>query len=173
MINYLRLIHQGLLKFESGLLVSTFLITLLIAVSQIILRNFFDMGIIWADNFLRITVLWLGMMGALIASRKNNHINMNLGQKYLSKQSLRVVQSIIHLFTASICFIITWYGYSFVLLEHEESGLAFANIPVWLTVSIIPISFLIMALRYLTLSILVATGQSVFDQQLANQSESL
>lgn len=164
MINLLHLLRIRLLQCETFLLVSTFLIVLVIAVTQILLRNIFDMGIIWADTFLRISVLWLGMMGALMASRNNNHISMNLGQKFLSKKNLRIVKIIIYFFTASICFIITWFGINLVLMEYEEAGLAFSGIPIWLTVSIIPISFIIMGLRYLTLSILLFWGHSVNDQ---------
>lgn len=161
MIKFLHLLRVRLLQFESFLLVSTFLMVLLIAVTQILLRNVFDTGIIWADTFLRISVLWLGMIGALVASRNNNHISMNLGQKYLSKKNLIIVKIIIYFFTASICFIITWFGINLVQMEYEEAGLAFSNIPIWLTVSIIPIAFSIMGLRYLIFSILLLSGQPV------------
>ena len=164
MINYLHLLRIRLLQLETLLLVSLFLVILFIAVTQILLRNVFDMGIIWADTFLRISVLWLGMMGALVASRNNNHISMNLGQKYLSKKNLIIVKIIVYFFTAGICFIVTWFGLNLVLMEYEEADLAFSNIPIWLTVSIIPIGFCIMGLRYLTFSILLLSGQPVNDR---------
>ena len=164
MINFLLLLRIRLLQLETFLLVFTFLMVLFIAVTQILLRNVFDMGIIWADTFLRISVLWLGLMGALIASRNNNHISMDLGQKYLSEKYLIFIKIIIYLFSAAICFIVTWYGINLVQMEYEESGSAFANIPIWLTISIIPIAFFIMGLRYLTLSSLLVSGHSVHVQ---------
>lgn len=164
MINILHLLRIRLLQFESFLLVFTFLVVLVVAVTQIFLRNVFDMGIIWADTFLRISVLWLGMMGALVASRNNNHISMNLGQKYLSVKSLNFIKIIIYFFTAGVCFIVSWFGINLVLMEYEEAGLAFSIIPIWLTVSIIPIAFSIMGLRYLTFSMLLLSGQPVNDR---------
>ncbi len=155
MVQFFNALQIKLIKIESILLVSTFIIVLLIAVTQIVLRNFFDMGILWADTFLRITVLWLGMMGALIASRNNNHINMNLGLKYLTGNALRYIKAIVHLFTAIICFIVSWYGINFVTMEYEEAGIAFSIIPIWLTVSIIPFGFAVMGLRYLSLMVLL------------------
>lgn len=163
-INFLKGLHEKLLQIETIFLVLTFLIILSIAVVQIILRNFFDTGIMWADTFLRITVLWIGMLGALFASRNNNHINMNLGLKYLSGNSLRYVKAIVHLFTALICFVVAWYGVNLVLMEYEDAGIAFASIPIWVTVSIIPVGFTIMGLRYLGLVILLITDQKVVDQ---------
>ncbi|MCW8930221.1 MAG: TRAP transporter small permease [Gammaproteobacteria bacterium] len=161
-IKFIKLLHKKSLQIESFILVSMFLIILSIAVLQILLRNFFDSGILWADTFLRITVLWLGMMGALFASRDNHHINMNLGLKYLSGKTLRYVQAIIHLFTTTICIIVSWFGVNLVLMEYEEAGIAFASIPIWVTVSIIPIGFAIMGLRYLSLFILVIIDQKQF-----------
>ena len=152
------LIREKLLRLEEILLVSAFLITLTIAVLQIILRNFFDTGILWGDSFLRIAVLWLGMMGALFASRHNNHININLGLKFLSKKSLKYIKAIVHLFTAFICGLVAWYGFNLVFMEYEDAGIAFSlsfvDVPIWFTVSIIPMSFTIMAIRYLTLAII-------------------
>jgi len=164
MLYYLQTVQQKLWQIETFILVATFIVTLMVAITQISLRNFFDMGIVWADTFLRISVLWLGMMGALVASRKNSHISMNLGQKYLNKKNLRWVKTILHFFTAFICFIITWYGVNLVLMEYDEASIAFANVPVWLTMTIIPIAFLIMALRYLGLTILIAINYPVIDQ---------
>jgi len=161
-------LHNQLLKLESILLVTTFITVLLVAVLQILLRNFFDAGILWADTFLRITVLWLGLMGALFASRNNNHINMSLGLKYLSGNTLRFVKTVIHFFTTIICFIVSWYGVNLLLMEYEEAGIAFASIPVWFTVSIIPISFAIMGLRYLSLVILLLANKEVNDQPVHN-----
>ncbi len=163
-VNFFRILGKRLLQIEAILLVSTFLFILLIAVLQIVLRNFFDMGIIWADTFLRIAVLWLGMMGALFASRNNKHINMNLGLKYLSGKRLRYVKAIVHLFTALICFVVAWYGVNLVLMEYEDAGIAFASIPIWVSVSIIPIGFTIMALRYFSLFVLLIVDQPVDDQ---------
>ncbi len=163
MIRQLKKWHNSLLKMESFLLISIFLTMLIISVTQIILRNVFDMGIIWADTFLRISVLWLGLMGALVASRNNNHISMNLGQKYLSEQNQNRIKIIIYFFTAGICFITSWFGGNLVLMEYEEAGLAFANIPIWVTVLIIPIAFFIMGLRYLTFSLLLISDQPIDD----------
>jgi len=163
MIKQLKQWHHALLKMESFLLVSLFLTMLITSVTQIILRNLFDMGIVWADTFLRISVLWLGLMGALVASRTNNHISMNLGQKYLSDHNQIRVKIILYFFTAAICFIISWFGSNLVLMEYEEAGLAFAYIPIWVTVLIIPIAFVIMGLRYLTFSLLLLSGQPIDD----------
>ena len=154
-------LQKKLLQLESFLLVAIFLSTLFIAVLQIFLRNFFDIGIIWGDSFLRIAVLWIGMMGALYASRRNNHISIDLGVKYLSKKHLKIVQSIIHLFTSFICGLVAWYSIHLIVIEYEYTEIAFANVPVWLSMIIIPLVFSIMSLRYLGFSLLTICSHDI------------
>jgi len=152
-MNFILNLHTKLLKIEKFLLVSIFIITLSIAVLQIFLRNFFDGGIIWGDSFLRISVLWIGLMGALFASRNNNHIRIDLAINFLPKKYISLLTSFIHLFTGFICSLIAWYAAKLVLMEYEYAEIAFADIPVWITMLIIPTAFIIMSLRYLNLAI--------------------
>ena len=108
------------------------------------------------------------MLGALFASRHNNHINISLGLKFLSKRSLKWAKVLVHLFTALICSLVAWYGFNLVLMEYDDGGIAFiistTNVPVWLTVCIIPASFLMMALRYSIWSLLILSGKTFFDE---------
>ena len=49
---------------ENVALVTLLSAMMLLAVGQIVLREVFDTGIIWADELVRLIVLWLAMMGA-------------------------------------------------------------------------------------------------------------
>ena len=42
---------------------------LVMALIQIVLRNVFDSGLLWAESFLRILVLWIAILGAMVATR--------------------------------------------------------------------------------------------------------
>jgi len=152
-------LRTALLKLEDFILIGMLLAAILIAVLQIFLRNVFDSGIVWGDVFLRIIVLWIGMFGAMYASRNDEHINIQLGVKYLSDNIKPYVQAIVYLFTAAICGIVAWYSYEFVLLEYEDASIAFANIPVWLTAVIIPIAFANISIRYIISTILLFTNK--------------
>ena len=44
---------------------------ILLAVGQIVLREVFDTGVIWADELIKLMVLWLAMVGSIAASRDN------------------------------------------------------------------------------------------------------
>ena len=47
---------------------------ILLATTQILMRNLWDTGLAWADPSLRIAVLWVALLGALAATRDDNHI---------------------------------------------------------------------------------------------------
>ena len=135
-------------KFEDGLLVFMLSAMILLAVFQIISRNLFAEGVVWIDPLLRVLVLWVGLSGAVVATRANNHIRIDIFSKYLPKRILPYVERIVYLFTLLICLLIAWHAARFVYSEYEYGTIAFASVPSWLTALIIPLSFLLIAIRY-------------------------
>ena len=87
---------------------------ILLAASQIILRNFFGFGFIWADELLRMLVLWIAVAGAVAASRTDKHINIAVLDRFLPDKIGLVVKVIVDLFTAAVCLVVTWYSINFV-----------------------------------------------------------
>lgn len=145
--------YRTLLKTETALLVVLLLALITIAVVQIFMRNVLDSGFFWAESFIRIAVLWIALIGAMIASRKGQHIAIDALVRHLSATTQLFVQRLTDAFTAVICFIMTYYSYRFVRLEFEDGGLAFGVVPNWLCEAIIPFALLIIASRYLIAAI--------------------
>lgn len=151
---WLKRLQHALLKLESSVLVLLLISTILIAFSQIVLRNFFSSGISWGDSLVRIMVLWLGMFGAMLASRDHHHIKIDIISRYLKERSQILLRRITDLVTATVCGIVAWYSLQFILIEYEDGLEAFTNVPVWVTEAIIPFAFFVIALRYLVSAIL-------------------
>jgi TRAP-type C4-dicarboxylate transport system permease small subunit len=124
-------------------------ITVLLATSQILLRNLFSSGLIWADPSLRVMVLWLALLGAIAATRENRHIRIDLFSHKLPRRGRLVLSTINNLFSSFICGIITWHGVRFVIMEWQGGNKLFGILPAWLGEIIIPIGFGIMTLRFL------------------------
>ncbi len=139
-------------KIEDTILIGMLLAMIIMAVLQIVLRNLFDSGIFWGDGLVKVLVLWIGLVGAMIASRNNHHISIDVISRFLPPGLKKLSNLIISIFTTAICWIMTWYSFSFVMLEKEDNMTAFANVPVWICESIIPVAFGIIGLRYLILS---------------------
>jgi TRAP-type C4-dicarboxylate transport system permease small subunit len=141
-------IHSALVHMENWILVSILFSMIFIAVMQILLRNFFGFGIIWAETLVRALVLWTALVGAMVATRQGKHINIDIITRLVSQKGKAVINALANLFTATICTIVMYYSVVFVMVEYEDGSVAFANVPNWLCESIIPFAFLIMGGRY-------------------------
>ena len=62
---------------EDTALIFSLLVMLCMALLQIVMRNFFESGFLWAESFLRVLVLWVAVLGAMVATRERNHINID------------------------------------------------------------------------------------------------
>lgn len=141
----LKLIH----RLEDATLVLALSSMLLMALLQIILRNFFDSGFLWAESFLRILVLWVAMLGAMVATREKNHISIDLVSRSLDRRLTLPIEILTSLGAAAICFTAMWYSIEYIGYEYEDGTIAFANVPVWACQSIMPVGFGVMAVRFL------------------------
>ena len=150
---FFKLTRQMLLRVENSILVALVLMIIGMAVSQIILRNLFGTGIIWGDIMVRILVLWIGMTGAMAASRRGDHINIDILTRYLPPRFKSIIRGTIAFLTTGISSVAAYYSFKFVAGEYSFGERAFAEVPVWVCEVIIPLGFSIIALRYLMLGI--------------------
>jgi TRAP-type C4-dicarboxylate transport system permease small subunit len=139
---------EGLQTIENWLLAILVLILVALAGAQIILRNFFDTGLSWADPLLRALVLWTGMLGALAAVRDDKHIALDVLQRFLAPQAQRVARLLTLGFAAAICAAMAWFSIDLVKIDLTSGGSAFAGVPSWVVESILPTGFALMALRF-------------------------
>ena len=133
----------------------TILLSLMIAIAflQIVLRNIFATGITWADPLVRNLVLWVGFVGAAIATREGKHITIDLLPQWVPQQVKTIIGVIIQLFAAFICGLLTFAAVKFVRNESLMGSISFAGIPAWVPQLILPITFGIMALRFCLLAL--------------------
>lgn len=120
----------------------------LLAPLQIFLRNFFDLGITWADPFLRVLVLWIGLLGAVAASRGNRQISVDVVSRLLAPRSQAAVGVVTGAFTTFVSAFVAWHSGRFVATEFEYESIAFSGIDAWILQIVIPFAFGAIALRY-------------------------
>jgi len=145
-------------KFENGLVIFFLFSILILAIFQIVLRNLFDSGLIWGDTLLSILVLWLGLTGSIVACREQKQINIDVFSQYIPEKYKIYVKNAGLIFAAFICIVISYYSFIFIKGEFLSGEYAFANIPVWLTESIIPFAFFVMGIRYFLQSVVFESG---------------
>lgn len=146
-IRTLRIIN----KVEDWFLVSMLAIMVVLAVTQIFYRNLFGEGVIWIDPLLRVLVLWTAIAGAVIATRKDNHIRIDYFTRYFSDKFCAVMQRLVYAFCFCICGLIAWHSVRFVMMDYEAETIAFSGVPSWVTELIIPVGFFMISVRYVLL----------------------
>ncbi len=134
---------------ETVLLVCILTGMMLLACGQIVLRNFFDIGLSFGDELLRLLVLWLALAGALAASRLDKHINVAVLDRFLPQRLRQWVKILIHLFTSAICSVVAWFSLEFVLTSKEYGDVLLGNVPAWCLQAILPVGFALIAWHYL------------------------
>ncbi|MGD8384462.1 MAG: TRAP transporter small permease subunit [Lysobacterales bacterium] len=134
---------------EDILLVAILSAMILIAGSQIILRDVFDRGLIWGDGLLRIMVLWIAVGGGLAASRAEKHLSIGvLGHLLSAKWKLRS-GIITNLFTAFICALLCWFSIQFVRSTRTFGDVVLNQVPAWYLQLVLPVGFGLISWRYL------------------------
>jgi TRAP-type C4-dicarboxylate transport system permease small subunit len=143
----------GIRFLEESLITLLLSAMVLLAGTQILLRNLFDSGLYWADPVLRLLVLWLTMLGALLATRNNQHIRIDLLSRYLPLHWRRINDRIALLFSSAVCAILAWHSLRFVHAEYLDGTTLFGGMPLWLGQLILPLGFALMALRFAILCV--------------------
>ena len=133
---------------ENALLVIMLAAMVLLAASQIVLRNFMGMSLAGADQALRLLVLWVAFMGAVAASREGKHIHVDAVARWLPGRIKAGVAVLTDLFTFGVCLVLAWESLRFLLKSLEHGEIAFGVLPVWVAASILPLAFSLIALRY-------------------------
>ncbi|MDH3712312.1 MAG: TRAP transporter small permease subunit [Gammaproteobacteria bacterium] len=155
----------GFLQRCEDLLLALLLTTMIaLACTQIVLRNVVETSLLWIDPLLRAMVLWLGLLGAMVASRNNRHIAIDLLTRFAGETWRRWLVAATSGFTSAVCALIAVHGARLVRFEYVDRTLAFAGIPVWALEIIIPIAFAIIAVRYVGYGVTQWRAAEVPDQ---------
>lgn len=121
---------------------------ILLASVQILLRNAFGGGFAWADEALRLMVLWIAMLGAVVASREDRHISIDVLARILPDVFKRWAVALVNAFTAAVSFTLAWFSWVFVAESRLYEDQLLNDLPAWLFQSILPVAFFLIGYRY-------------------------
>lgn len=147
-MDFLRRLNYQLYKFQKIFIVVVFLLLLLLSLTQVLLRLFFNLGLESADSIIRYLVMWVGFLGASLATYKNRHINIDVASQFFKKINKTAVNFVVYLFSFFICLLFLIGSIIFILNEINETA-KIVFIPVWILELILPLVFLFMLLSFL------------------------
>jgi len=147
-VNFFRAIDRAFEWVIEVLLVFILLAMVGVTFLQVILRNFFNTGIPWAEVAGRHAVLWIAFLGAMIATRCRQHLNIDAVTRLIPRRARSALRVLLDAFSAVICFLLAKAALTFVIEEYAMSEVLFLNLKGWMIQSIIPFGFLMMSIEY-------------------------
>jgi TRAP-type C4-dicarboxylate transport system permease small subunit len=145
----LRSLDRLLVKAETALLVVFLTAMIVLSFSQVVLRNAFNTGILWADPFVRHLLIWAGFLGAAIATHEERHIGIDALTKFFSPQLKLLAHILTSLFAIVVCYYLADAALVF-LRDEKAAGSEFVlSIPLWVAIVIIPAGYAVMALHFI------------------------
>lgn len=151
---------------ETIMLVSMLTAMMLVAVGQIIMREGFGTGFGWADELVRLMVLWLALVGSIAACRENRHIRIDALSHVLPDLAVNLIRILVDLFAAFICAVIAFQAWRYLQIEIEYEDTVLVNTPAWIAHSIMPAAFALIAYRFL-IGALKQAGGLMFGSDVA------
>lgn len=159
-MTFLRRVDSFLNKLEGGLLILLLAVMIVLAFLQVVLRNFFAEGIFWADILLRHLVLWVGFLGAALATSVDRHIGIDAFARLFSSRTKSGIRIVTNLFAVAVSFLLFNASRTFLQFEREDARELFLGIPEWYSALIIPVGFGLIMVHFLIRAF--ASAETVF-----------
>ena len=127
----------------------------------------FPAGLGWAQPLGLILTLWVAFLGASMATRDNLHLKVEAVQQAMPETIKRYSGLASGLLTAMFCLLLAYLGYRYVGAKHVEyvnaDGLGGLHdgidIPYFLSFAVVPIAYVLMAVRFVGLGVLAFRGE--------------
>jgi TRAP-type C4-dicarboxylate transport system permease small subunit len=134
---------------ETIMLVSLLTAMMLVAVGQIVMREGFGTGFGWADELVRLMVLWLAMIGSIAACRENRHIRIDALSHVMPDIAVDLIRILVDVFAAFVCAVVAFQAWRYLQIEIEYDDTVLVDTPAWIAHTIMPAAFALMAYRFL------------------------
>jgi C4-dicarboxylate transporter, DctQ subunit len=121
---------------------------ILVAFTQIVLRNVWMTGLDWGDDLVRNLVLWTGFLGAAVATKEGKHISIDVVSRWISPKARTGINVISDGFSLVICALLFLAALKFVSNEIQMQGRLFLEVPSWVSQIILPFTFAVMTFRF-------------------------
>lgn len=131
------------------MLVALLTTMMLVAVGQIIMREAFGTGFAWADELVRLIVLWLALVGSIAACRENRHIRIDALSHVLPDNVVKAIRVFVDLFAAAVCAVVAVQAWRYLQIEIEYEDTVLVNTPAWIAHVIMPVAFGLISYRFL------------------------
>jgi tripartite ATP-independent transporter DctM subunit len=130
-------IDETIGKIEGALLTGLLVVMIGFSFYQVFARNLhfipFIKPIVWADALVRHLVLWVGFIGASVATQEDGHLAMDLVSRFLPKKIKSSTSFLVQGAAAFVCILLTVAAYKFFQGERDANDVLIPSISLsWL-----------------------------------------
>jgi len=166
----LRALLAAVERVEQGIVTLLLTIIILLATYQIGLRWFTSGGLPWIDPLLRYSVLWGGLLGAVLATARSEHISLDV-VSYLIPDAMKPW---LKLFTLCFSAVVSGFLFQAALLflksEMEFGGNSLFGFPYWVWYLVFPLSFGLITIHFAMSALLTVMDGPSVEKNLSDQS---
>ena len=117
-------------------------------VLELLLRNLLGTGIPGASGYVAHLTLWVGFLGAMIATSRNRHLDLSTGAIALPPGLARIAAAVRAAVSAAVAGALAWASLEFVRADMAAPDLIGNWLPVWQAEMILPVAFAVIAARF-------------------------
>jgi C4-dicarboxylate transporter, DctQ subunit len=131
----------------AGLLIAAMMVVITI---DVVVRNLGYQSSAHFFTFTEYALLIVPCLGAPWLVREKGHIYVEILLMYLPARARRALTVLIGLACVAVCLVLAWYGLEVTLTDwrQAERDVRSVDMPRWLVVGWIPLSFLMMAIEF-------------------------
>lgn len=144
----LQSLDRALVRVETALIVVFLSLMVLLAFLQVMLRNFLDTGLLWADPLVRHLVIWVGFVGAAVATHEERHISIDALSRFFAPRRKAAAHAVTSLFALVVCVFLADASWTFLKDELALGSEFMLNVPTWVALIIIPLGYAVIALHF-------------------------
>jgi C4-dicarboxylate transporter, DctM subunit len=132
---------------EDGIAALALAAMVVLPLSEIIVRRLFGVGVPGSGPFVQHLTLWIGFLGAAIASREGKLLSLATGTFIPAGRVRDTATAFASAVAAAMATVLAWGGVQLVQSERETGSIIAAGVPVWVGQLALPIGFALIALR--------------------------
>lgn len=152
-----------ILNLFAGIAAVLLVVMMLATVLKVVLRALFNHGILGIDQISGTMMVYITFLGAAWVLRRDGHVAVDIVTANLRPQAQRVVMFVSSLIGAAVCFVLTYFATSAVMLSLQRGVIVAAEleIPRAVNLWVIPLGCLLLGFEFLRRAVRFRRGEAV------------
>lgn len=163
-------------KFESGALIISLAVMVIVIFMQVVMRYVFNNSLSWSEEFARYLFVWFSWIGVSAGLKDGEHLRVEILSTALTRRgfakSNEMVSILVSLVWLATTLIVTFYGFQVVMSQMDLHVVTPAmRLPVWFGYLSIPACSGVVGIRLIIKiiqSVMVIFGKTNKESEVAN-----